>query len=384
MSKQNLKEAVESVEQLKTRISSLEQAYNNRKAEVDDDEYWKEVPRGAKLAILSKLDSLQRDLDKAKKKLKRLETSEVVVEDELPGGLGDNAQVADFSPEQVSAGLKVEMEHTNDPKIALEIVLDHLTEDSEYYTKLATIENTPEEKDIVTQDAKLNIEQSLIHKQQLENLVQQLENFIVSNNFDNTFGDELKEALSKLKNIVNILDKQSSSLFDQNDNDLDYVINNEESIEEEEQHLLEEVDEVISQPEAIEMTKKILKDIIAGKTPQVDDKASESLYSINVEEDSNDQEVEIMLGFDTKDYGKHFDGWIEIKCTVSYSYSSAPVSGTRDVTPGESNFSLDFLEIESIQFYNDVNSENYFLSLADKELNTLSNQAAKKLIKFNY
>lgn len=45
---------------------------------------------------------------------------------------------ADFE-EQLAIGIKVEMEHTTDPEIAKKIALDHLKEDSNYYTKLAKI-----------------------------------------------------------------------------------------------------------------------------------------------------------------------------------------------------------------------------------------------------
>jgi len=37
---------------------------------------------------------------------------------------------------ELSIGVQVEMEHTNDEKIATEIAMDHLTEDPEYYSKL--------------------------------------------------------------------------------------------------------------------------------------------------------------------------------------------------------------------------------------------------------
>jgi len=37
-------------------------------------------------------------------------------------------------------GLKVEAEHTQDPDVAAQIAMDHLTEDGKYYSKLATIE----------------------------------------------------------------------------------------------------------------------------------------------------------------------------------------------------------------------------------------------------
>lgn len=59
--------------------------------------------------------------------------------DRIPGGLGDTAKASDFDKETLLRGLKVELEHTDDPAVALEIALDHLTEDSRYYEKLATL-----------------------------------------------------------------------------------------------------------------------------------------------------------------------------------------------------------------------------------------------------
>lgn len=60
--------------------------------------------------------------------------------DRLPGGIGDKTTPEDVDPEQLRKGIEVEMEHTTDRMLATEIALDHLTEDPEYYTKLATIE----------------------------------------------------------------------------------------------------------------------------------------------------------------------------------------------------------------------------------------------------
>jgi len=54
----------------------------------------------------------------------------------LPGGVGDNTPTNQVDPNQLSIGVQVEMEHTNDLDIAKEIAMDHLTEDPEYYTKL--------------------------------------------------------------------------------------------------------------------------------------------------------------------------------------------------------------------------------------------------------
>lgn len=59
--------------------------------------------------------------------------------DQLPGGLADDLTPVDFDPVALARGTKVELEHTSDPVIATEIAMDHLTEDSDYYEKLATI-----------------------------------------------------------------------------------------------------------------------------------------------------------------------------------------------------------------------------------------------------
>jgi hypothetical protein len=60
--------------------------------------------------------------------------------DKIPGGLADKKQPKDFDPKQLAKGKKVEMEHTDDPKKALEISMDHLTEDPRYYDKLEKME----------------------------------------------------------------------------------------------------------------------------------------------------------------------------------------------------------------------------------------------------
>ena len=68
----------------------------------------------------------------------------------IKGGLSDDKSVADVAKmhgltdkeirAKLDAGAKVEMEHTSDVDMAMEIALDHLTEDPNYYEKLQTIE----------------------------------------------------------------------------------------------------------------------------------------------------------------------------------------------------------------------------------------------------
>jgi hypothetical protein len=58
----------------------------------------------------------------------------------LQGGKGDGKSPLEFDPDQIIKGMEVEKEHTDDPMAAIEIVLDHLSEDPEYYT----VKDTPE------------------------------------------------------------------------------------------------------------------------------------------------------------------------------------------------------------------------------------------------
>ena len=56
--------------------------------------------------------------------------------DKLSGGVGDNTPTTEVDPIQLSTGIQIEMEHTNDTEIAQSIAMDHLTEDPKYYSKL--------------------------------------------------------------------------------------------------------------------------------------------------------------------------------------------------------------------------------------------------------
>ena len=57
-------------------------------------------------------------------------------DNQLKGGVGDATAPSSVDPAQLALGVQIEMEHTNDDKIATEIALDHLTEDGQYYQKL--------------------------------------------------------------------------------------------------------------------------------------------------------------------------------------------------------------------------------------------------------
>lgn len=63
------------------------------------------------------------------------------LEDKIPGGLADKMSPENFNQIALQEGIKAEMEHTSDQNIALEIAMDHLMEDPEYYKKLKLIED---------------------------------------------------------------------------------------------------------------------------------------------------------------------------------------------------------------------------------------------------
>jgi hypothetical protein len=101
------------------------------------------------------------DVKKVSKKLnnKGMSGYEEIDEDKIPGGLAKGKTIIDlakkydskgyydqtqFAKEYIKPklmkGIKVEMEHTTDVRIATEIAMDHLWEDINYYEKLASIE----------------------------------------------------------------------------------------------------------------------------------------------------------------------------------------------------------------------------------------------------
>jgi hypothetical protein len=88
------------------------------------------------------------------------QSREKIKENELKGGLSDDMTFYDIAKKhdkkgyydiedfvsslkkQLQKGIKVELEHTNDDKVAKEIAMDHLFEDPNYYDKLKKIEAT--------------------------------------------------------------------------------------------------------------------------------------------------------------------------------------------------------------------------------------------------
>lgn len=62
----------------------------------------------------------------------------------LRGGRSDGHHINEYDKKQIEMGIKVELEHTRDPKVALQIALDHLEEYPDYYTRLKRMEDAAE------------------------------------------------------------------------------------------------------------------------------------------------------------------------------------------------------------------------------------------------
>jgi glutamate mutase epsilon subunit len=62
----------------------------------------------------------------------------------LKGGRADGKDLTKYDLKQILLGIKVELEHTADRMIALEITSDHLEEIPDYYTRLLKMEDEAE------------------------------------------------------------------------------------------------------------------------------------------------------------------------------------------------------------------------------------------------
>lgn len=65
----------------------------------------------------------------------------LMYKEHLVGGVGDGRNPDEFDQEQLYMGVLVEIEHTDNPMIAMEIAIDHLTELPDYYIRLHAMED---------------------------------------------------------------------------------------------------------------------------------------------------------------------------------------------------------------------------------------------------
>lgn len=95
--------------------------------------------------LANKLDMSPHDLET---KIYAMLSNYINTKNKLVGGKGDNLSPDDFDPDEIAMGLQVEMEHTTDPDVAMEITLDHLAENPKYYSLLKKSGIDPHESHI--------------------------------------------------------------------------------------------------------------------------------------------------------------------------------------------------------------------------------------------
>jgi hypothetical protein len=91
---------------------------------------------------------------------------------------------------ELKKGIKIELEHTTDEKIAREIAMDHLYEDPKYYTKLSKIEEMKNTKKLNLNDLSRMVKKALN------------EEYVGGINYDNVLAAELKQKVGNLDKLV--------------------------------------------------------------------------------------------------------------------------------------------------------------------------------------
>jgi hypothetical protein len=85
------------------------------------------------------LDSARDETDEAVSP-EDVKKSSTTWHEQIPGGLAKGKQPGEYDLDKLAQGVEVELEHTSDMHIAIEIAMDHLEEDPAYYEKLKKIE----------------------------------------------------------------------------------------------------------------------------------------------------------------------------------------------------------------------------------------------------
>jgi hypothetical protein len=137
-------------------------------------------------------------------------------EDTIPGGLAKGMDLTDVANhhkvdidelmKEFELGIKTEMEHTSDKKVAEEIALDHLFEDPKYYTKLTAMEKG---------DLKAEASNPAERIQKLNNRIAKLRADMARAKTDsqkNIFQARMKNALQTLSNIRKDLGTKKESI----------------------------------------------------------------------------------------------------------------------------------------------------------------------------
>ena len=140
------------------------------------------------------------------KKIIKEEIKKILLEDNIPGGKGDDTIPTQVNQDELEVGIKVEREHTDSDEKAKEIALDHLTEDPSYYSKLIDA-NLVDEKSALTLAKKLKVGDPVKEaiRKEIKNTIkeyfndEQTKNIIKKSELKNIIREEIINLLNELK-----------------------------------------------------------------------------------------------------------------------------------------------------------------------------------------
>ena len=123
--------------------------------------------------------------------------------DKISGGKGDKKNPTDFDKIQLKIGIAVEFEHTNDKNVALEIAMDHLSEDPEYYTKLiqSGIADEPQALKIAKKYGIIQNERKTVNEKKIREIIRS----VIKEEFDADRKQAALREIALLEMLVNVL-----------------------------------------------------------------------------------------------------------------------------------------------------------------------------------
>lgn len=185
--------------------------------------------------------------------------------DHIIGG-ADEAKPEDFDPDDIAIGTAVEMEHTNNPDIATEISIDHLSSDREYYNKLIA-------SGIADEEDAINLFDELKGKNTREksekDILDYINNYEEEDDDDDDYDDEYDDDYEDIDTDDEIEeDELGSDKIDFDDED-DLIIDDNET----------KNNNNIMEKNILKSYKSFLKESTSQPIPPMDEPAPRRMYS---------------------------------------------------------------------------------------------------------
>lgn len=225
-----IKEATQSVETIQAALENAKRVYQYRSEEMKDEDIWGQMSKGLKKQYLQILKDKENEITKLERRLERAKAGQLEdpesTEDSLPGGIADNMSIEDLAKKhnvsvehiqaQIEMGTVEEMEHTNDPLVARDIILDHLFDDPNYYSEGAIKEGFDIVRDTLSPPKEVDIETEVIAdeildqfkldkitlRRGLENIINLVEDLLVNKIIESVnIKEALEEILRKFKEV---------------------------------------------------------------------------------------------------------------------------------------------------------------------------------------